>query len=242
MRPRQGQHPPLPLPVLPPAARLRGRPRGRRAALELAQSVQDPRTLGHIYFQASLIAERSGHWVLVRSYAEKAKSYYEEIADQVNVGRLLNNLGGLNFLLGHPEEAKTFLKRAFATALDAGNDADAAEAVASLAQVHLRTGEFELAAEQAGQALKLLDGRVDFLHEIGSAHLVLGRSLLERGRLEEAATAFADAESAFDQLSSTSHRASAWIAQGDLAAARGDDGVAARLYRRAAEALQDVRF
>jgi transcriptional regulator with XRE-family HTH domain len=211
-------------------------------ALELAQSVQDPRTLGHIYFQASLLAERSGHWVLARSYAEKAKACYEEISDRLNVGRLLNNLGGLNFLLGHPEEAVGYLKSAFATALDAGNDADAAEAVSSLAQVHLRTGELALAEEQAVQALKLLDGRVDYLDEIGSAQLVLGRALLEQSRLDEAGAAFAAAEAAFDQLSSASHRAAAWIAQGDLAAARGDDGTAARLYRRAAEALQDVRF
>ena len=211
-------------------------------ALELAQSVQDPRTVGHIYFQASLLAERSGHWVLARSYAEKARSCYEEISDRLNVGRLLNNLGGLNFLLGHPEEAKSFLKQAFATALDAGNDANAAEAVSSLAQVHLRTGELELAEEQARHALKLLDGRVDFIHEIGSAQLVLGRTLLEQGRLDEAEAAFAAAESAYDQLSSASHRATAWVAQGDLAAARGDDGAAAKLYRRAAEALQDVRF
>jgi len=211
-------------------------------ALELAQSVQDPRTLGHIYFQASMLAERSGHWVLARSYAEKAKSYYEEISDQLNVGRLLNNLGGINFLLGHPEEAKAFLKSAFATALDAGNDADAAEAVSSLAQVHLRTGEPALAEEQARHALKLLGGRADFIDEIGSAQLVLGRALLEQDRLDEADAAFTAAERAYDQLSSASHRAAAWIAQGDLAAARGDDGSAARLYRRAAEALQDVRF
>jgi tetratricopeptide (TPR) repeat protein len=180
--------------------------------------------------------------VLARSYAEKAKSCYEEISDRLNVGRLLNNLGGLNFLLGHPEEAVDYLKAAFATALDAGNDADAAEAVSSLAQVHLRTGEHELAEEQARHALKLLDGRLDVLDEIGSAQLVLGRALLEQNRLEEAGAAFAAAEAAFDQLSSASHRAAAWIAQGDLAAATGDDGSAARLYRRAAEALQDVRF
>jgi tetratricopeptide (TPR) repeat protein len=211
-------------------------------ALELAQSVQDPRTLGHIYFQASLLAERSGHWVLARSYAEKAKACYEEISDKLNVGKLLNNLGGLNFLLGHPDEAIGFLKSAFATALDAGNNADAAEAVSSLAQVHLRTGELGLAEEQALQALKLFDGHVDELDGIGGAQIVLGRALLEQGRLDEAAVAFSAAEAAYDQLSSASHRAAAWIAQGDLAAARGDDGTAARLYRRAAEALQDVRF
>ena len=70
---------------------------------------------------------------------------------------------------------------------------------------------------------------------------MLGRSLLEQGRLDEAAEAFDAAERNFDQLS-LSHRASAWIAKGDLAARRGQDQVAAQLFRRAAEALQDVRF
>ena len=43
-------------------------------------------------------------------------------------------------------------------------------------------------------------------------------------------------------MSSTSHRAAAWVALGDVAAKRGDDREAARLYRRAAETLQDFRF
>ena len=37
----------------------------------------------------------------------------------------------------------------------------------------------------------------------------------------------AEAEDAFDQLSSGSHRAAAWVAQGDLAQRRGDDQQAA---------------
>ena len=53
---------------------------------------------------------------------------------------------------------------------------------------------------------------------------------------------FDRAEESFDQLSSASHRAAAWVAKGDLAAKRGDDREAAHLYRRAAETLQDFRF
>ena len=106
--------------------------------------------------------------------------------------------------------------------------------------MHLRTGELDLADEQARHALELLKGREDDLQdEIGNVQLVLGRSLLERGRLDEAEEWFRRAEANFDQLSSASHRAAAWIAQGDLAAKRGDDRSAADLYRRAAEALQD---
>ena len=211
-------------------------------ALELAEGVEDAYATANAYFQASLIAERDGHWVLARTYAERAKAQYEELAERRDVGRLLNNLGGLNFLLGKPDEAITFLKDAFRVALEVGNEADAAQAVSSLAQVHLRTGKPDLAEEQARHALSLLDGRVDFLDEIGNAQLVLGRSLLEQGRLDEAGEMFAASEQSFDQLSSASHRAAAWVAQGDLATRRGDDRTAARLYRNAAEALQDVRF
>jgi tetratricopeptide (TPR) repeat protein len=211
-------------------------------ALELAEGLNDQRTVAHVYFQASLIAERDGHWVLARSYAERAKAQYEEIADRANVGKLLNNLGGLNFLLGKPEEAVTYLKDAFKVLLEYGSEEDAARAVNSLAQVHLRSGDVRPAEEQARQALELLKDRVDHLDEIGNAQLVLGRALLEQDRLDEADSAFSSAESSFEQLSSLSHRAAAWIAQGDLATRRGDDRAAAGLYRRAAEALQDVRF
>jgi tetratricopeptide (TPR) repeat protein len=211
-------------------------------ALELAEGLNDKRTAADVYFQASIIADREGHWVLARSYAERAKAAYEELSDRGNLGRLLNNLGGINFLLGHPEEAVDFLKDAVGIALEVGNDAEAAHAVNGIAQVHLRTGEVKRAEEQARYALELLGERVDEIAEIGNAQVVLGRALLEQGRLDEADEALQAGERAYDQLSSGSHRASAWVAQGDLAARRGDDRAASRLYRQAADALQDVRF
>ncbi|HSP73767.1 MAG TPA: tetratricopeptide repeat protein [Gaiellaceae bacterium] len=211
-------------------------------ALELAQGVNDRRGLAHLYLQASLIAERDGHWVLARSHAERAKAIFEELADRVHVGVLLNNLGGLQFLLGKPDDAVAYLKDSFAVALEVGEDVEAGRAVSSLAQVHLRTGKPELAEEQAQQALQLLDGRVDHLDEIGNVQLVLGRALLDQGRLDDAEQALDLAESTLQQLGSASHNAAAWVAKGDLAQARGDQAGAARLYKRAAEALQDFRF
>ncbi len=213
-------------------------------ALELAEDANDPRTIGAAYFQASLVADREGHWVLARNYAERARAAYEELADKVHVGQLTNNLGAINFQLGNPDKAIVLLKEAFGIALDTGRDADAAQAVSSLAQIHLRTGNIEQAEEQARHALRLLDaaGHEDYIDEIGSAQLVLGRALLEQDRIDEAEEAFHAAEACFDQLGSASLRAAAWVARGDLAGRRGDDRLAAHLFRTAAEALQDVRF
>ncbi|HEU5362590.1 MAG TPA: tetratricopeptide repeat protein [Gaiellaceae bacterium] len=211
-------------------------------ALELAEALRDARALAPVYFQASVLAERDGHWVLARQYAEKARAHYEEIADRGNVGRLLNNLGAMDFLLGSPDDAIERFKQAYAIALEVDRSEDAAGAVSSLAQVHLRTGDVKRAEEQARHALEIMGDREDMLDQIGAARLVLGRALLEQQRLDDAGQAFDDAEDAFAKLSSVSHRAAAWIAQGDLATRRGDERRAAVLYRRAAEALQDFRF
>src|SRR3712207_1741121 len=176
-------------------------------ALELAHGLNDRHTTAHVYFQASLVAERQGRWVLARSYAERAKGIYEDLNDQTNAGNLLNNLGGLTFLLGRPDEAITYLKDAFRVALEIGNDLNAAYAVSSMAQVHLRTGEIEKAEEQARHALELLGTRQEVLEEVGNAQLVLGRSLMEQGRLDEAETVFGEADASLAKLSSASHRA-----------------------------------
>ncbi len=212
------------------------------AALELARGVDDQRTIGAAFFQASLLADREGHWVLARTYAERARDAYSELSDRVHVGDLTNNLGGLNFLLGNTDEAIELLKEAFSIALETGRDADAGRAVSSLAQIHLRTGDLEQAEQQARHALQLLDGRVDYVDESGNAQLTLGRALLEQGRLDDAEAAFAASEQSFGDLGSASHRAAVWVARGDLAGRRGDHEGAAALYRAAAEALQDVHF
>ena len=72
------------------------------AALELAQAMDDRRVVANTYFQASLVAERMGHWVVSRNYAQQAKALYQELNDERNVGRLMLNLGGLHLLLGKP--------------------------------------------------------------------------------------------------------------------------------------------
>jgi tetratricopeptide (TPR) repeat protein len=211
-------------------------------ALELAEALDDRRATADAYFLGALVSERRGQWVAARSYAERAKVLYEEIDDRANTGKLLTTLGGLTFLLGKPDESIPLFKQAFAVALEVGSDADAAQAVSSLAQVHLRTGQLELAEQQAGHALELLADRVDFIDEIGNAQLVLGRSLLEQGRLEEAEEKFRAAEESFEQLSSASHKAAAWTARAELAVRRGEKEDAIQLYQQAVEALQDFRF
>jgi tetratricopeptide (TPR) repeat protein len=211
-------------------------------ALELAQDLGDRAAIANAYFQASLVSQRQGHYVLSRSYAQRAKELYQQLNDERNVGRLLLMLGGLTLLLGDEEHAVEHLKASYSRALDTDSPADAAQALEGIARVHLNRGEYDQADELARKALALLQDREDYLHEVCPSQLVLGRALLERGRLEEAEECFRAADAAAEQLASISHRTEAWVALGDLAARRGEDREAARLYRNAAEALQEIRF
>ena len=75
-------------------------------ALELAQDMGDRAAIANAYFQASLVAQRQGHYVLSRSYAQRAKELYQQLNDERNVGRLLLMLGGLTLLLGDEEQRR----------------------------------------------------------------------------------------------------------------------------------------
>lgn len=209
-------------------------------SLELAQACSDTRRIADALFQASLVAQREGRWVLARTCAERSRELFEELGDRATVARLLNNLAGLEHLLGDPERALALLEQAFGIFVDLVLPVEAGYVCTSLAEIQLERGEAELAETQARKALDLLGDRVDHLPEVGMAKLLLGRALVALGRLDEAETWIAGADENFERASSMSHRSAAWIAQGDVHSGRGDDGAAAALYRRAAQALQEA--
>jgi tetratricopeptide (TPR) repeat protein len=216
--------------------------RDAEASLDLATEAGCERTRAHAMFQASLVAERQRQWLLARFHAEQALEIYRQYGDTLSTARILNNLGGIDFLLGDIQGAEQALEEAAATATAAGSDADVAQATSSLAQVLLRTDRPAEARDHALTALALLTGRVDFLAEIGNAQLVVAKSHSAEFDAPSASIWLDHAERTFVELNSTSHLAAVAIARGDLARETGDSDGAAELYRHAAEALQDFHF
>ena len=212
------------------------------AALELAEHLGDAGVLADAYMQAAAVAERTGQLMVARFYYEHAVELFRHAGRLLDAGKALNNLGGILFLLDSIDDARDCLAQAFAIALELGDDVDAGYAASSTAQVLVRTGDAVAGERAARHALRLLDGRLDHVNEIGNAQLVLGRALLAQERFDEAEEMLAAADASVRQMDSLGHRAAVWLAQGDLAAHRGDVDTAATVYRRAAEALQDVRF
>lgn len=209
--------------------------------LELAEGLDERVTAG-LYLQASIVSEREGQWLLARCYGEQALELFERTGDRLGTHKLLNNLGGIDFLLGDVQQAIARLTESFRIALELEIDVGAAYAMSSLAQVQLRSGDLDNAEIHARRAVDLLVGRADHLAETGNAQLVLARSLFERDRYDDACRVLDDADETFERFGSAGHRATGWMARAELESRRGDYYAAADMYRRAAEALQDVHF
>ena len=216
--------------------------RDAERALELAYEVGDELCQAHALFQVSLVAERRRDWLFARFNAERALALYERHGDMLATARILNNLGGIEFLLGNVGEAEAYLLRATESASSAESDPDLAQAVNSLARVYLRTGRPAEARARAQRAVEILAGRTDFREELGNAQLVVAESLSAEGDVDGARDWVDAAEETFTSIDSTSHLANAWIARGDVERASSEIDAAAAWYRRAATTLADVHF
>lgn len=183
-------------------------------ALDLAGACDDVEARANALFQASIVAERQRQWLIARCFAEQALELYRSLGNRRSEARVLNNLGGIAFLLGDVEAAELSLLAATECAAD---DADLAQAVNSLAQVYLHAGRAAEARARALRAVELLEERRDFLDELGGAELVVARTYHADGE-PGAASAWLDrAEATFERFGSPGCLAAAWIARGDLA-------------------------
>jgi tetratricopeptide (TPR) repeat protein len=207
-------------------------------ALELVDALGDDRRAAEVNLQASLVAERQGRWALARRYAEISRDLFGALGDTVTRGRVVNNVAGLNHLLGNDEVAIEELQEAFAIFTDADLDAEAGYVLSSLAEIHREQGNLAAAEDIARQALNLLEGRIDHVQELGTAQLVLARSYLQQGELDEAESLLEAVDESYALTESISHQARSWMVRGELELVRRNEAEAARLYREAATALQ----
>ena len=213
------------------------------AALELAQGMDDRRVVANTYFQAHSSPSGWGTGSCRATTPSRPRALYQELNDERNVGRLMLNLGGLQLAARQAASRRSTTSRRRSRWPSRPTRSRTRRRRSGASRRCTCTSRTTTQPTRTrARRLQLLEGREDFLDEVGQSQLVLGRALLERGRLDEAEECFAAADAVFEQMASVGHRAGAWVARGDLASRRGDDREAARWYRNAAEALQDIRF
>ena len=187
VRPAARAHPRVALPLLPAPARLGGRARGHRARARARRGPGRPQTVAHAFFQASLVAERRGHWVRARSYAERAKAHLRgdrrprkrrPAAQQPRRPHLPARQAGRR-------RSTTSRARSRSRSSSAATPTPRRRSRRSRRCTSARARSSSRRSRRATRSSSST-GESDFLDEIGNAQLVLGRALLEQDRLDEA--------------------------------------------------------
>ena len=214
--------------------------RDAEASLELATEAGCERTRADAMFQASLVAERQRQWLLARFHAEQALEIYRRYGDTLSTARLLNNLGGIDFLLGDVESRSMLVE---AARLPPSRQRRRRRP----GHLFARTGAASAPparsrrATSAEAGLALLEGRLDFLERpatrSSSSRSRYGAPSYDAGPPPMARPA----ERTFIELGMTSHSPRSGRSRRPRAGT-GDCDAAAELYRDAAEALQDFHF
>ena len=240
----RARHPRLALALPPASARLRGRARGRRGGARARAGVRRPSRRRELVLPG--FARRGadgppGRWrATTRSRRRRiyagARRRAQRRPHDAEPGRPAAPARQARAGDRAPERVVRARRRGRARSRTPRRPWEASPAV------HLQLGDYDAADENARKALELLDGREDFLDEIGqSSSCWAGRcsSGVASTRPRSASGRPTPPSSRWRPSVTGRGCGSRW---GISRSRRGDDREAARLYRNAAEALQVVRF
>ena len=213
-------------------------------ALELAEAcADDRRRIADALFQASLVAQRQGRWVLARNVRRAlATSSSTQLGDRRDGRPAAEQPRGLNHLLGDDDRAIALLEEAFEifVELDLAGRRRLRLLVARRDPARSRRRSTPPRTQRAEGARPARRSRRPPAGDRDGAAHPRPCAARRRAALDEAERV--DRRRGRDVPSRRApmgHRSSAWIAQATSRALRGNDDVAAGLYRRAARALQE---
>jgi len=205
-------------------------------ALEYAEHRASRRSLGAVYWNASLLAAEAGRFGEALSLAERALALYAEGEDQRSLARLRNAYAWLLLRQDPPAatRAEQLLTAARQTLVDVGSDIDLAHCDTELARARLVQGDPHGAVEAAERSLREL-GTEQRL-EAARARLVLGQALLGSGDQDGALFAYLRASEDLRSIGASRQAAAAWRELAEVFVQMGRDMDALAAYRQAADA------
>ena len=180
------------------------------------------------YSNLGLVAMDLADYERARQYYENALTIYRASNNPQYLSITLNNLGTLAFLQGDYDRAESYHQESLKLRKELGNKVGIATSLAVLGEVAILRGNLEPALELLEESLKLfreLDHAFNtawVLCLLGSAELYLGNTARAAGQLAESLTISRDRQG-------TKIMCRALVATAQLAIARSDLALAARL-------------
>jgi tetratricopeptide (TPR) repeat protein len=206
-------------------------------AIDRAERAGSTRARGSAYWNASLLANSSGHVTEAIGLAERALALLGENNDERNLARLRTAYAGLLLRAAAPrtDPAIELLEQARTALADTGSEVDLAYCETELARAHLLNDEPQRAIDQTQHALaRLAEGqRV----ERTPARLVLLRALVAAGDTEAAEVLLEELAAELESAEPSRVTATAWREIGEVAQQLGDPERACDCYARSLAAV-----
>lgn len=128
-------------------------------ALEVAETISDPRRLASLYMGLSLVCSKKGDFMGAVEYAHRARDLFGSMDNLKMVASVCNNLGMAHAAEGDWDNALTHLKRGLTLFEQLGDQIGSAYVMTELAKYHRIKGEFEVGLQLCQR-----------VHEIAMAH------------------------------------------------------------------------
>lgn len=204
-------------------------------AIRAAEELATPTSRGSAYWNASIMASRSGSQAEGVALADKALRLFEQASDARNLARLRTDLGILQLRLDPPEAdaARENLERS-ARELDrcSASVLDKVDNQLALARANLILGDLDRAGDQAEQGYRL--SRENAPTVAAEALVLQGQVAAGRGREGDALAAYQEAARVLGEAGADRRAAELWFEIGELLQRAGDTESALAAYRRAA--------
>ena len=190
-------------------------------AIAAGDVVQDLRRLALDFSNLSVAHLELGRFNEAARYAHRAIAIHETLSDRVSLARSENDLGMLLLRQGNAAEAQGHIERALKLFEEAGVEAQRANLLMSMCELHWLRNDLDAAETWARQALEMAT-TVDEPMNVAESHVWLGRIAEANGDRRQADVELSSAFELLEHPSSGQRSSQAHALYADMLEARGD--------------------
>jgi tetratricopeptide (TPR) repeat protein len=203
-----------------------------RHALELAQAIHDPASVGLVYENLGTVYHAKGEWQDAEVMYREALDTYRVLGDESAMARVFTHVGTLYGLWRRPDRALAMHRDALALHQKSSDQEGMAVDYANLGAVYTTRGLYEQSEAMYREALKLNEA-LDRKAGLALVYADLGRLYQRRGDGPQAARMYRQALALDEALNYQPGIASHYSNLGLLSRQLGDTDQAAAMWRHA---------
>jgi tetratricopeptide (TPR) repeat protein len=211
----------------------------QRIALEAAQNLAEPLSLGYAHYEYAHASALLGNVADSATHLERALEQFAALGDRAAQAMAENGLSQLLEQQGHYAKALEHEKEALRLRRNVGDRSKIAHSEQTIGSIYARLGQYDAALRHCRHALDLTQETGNLLMTADALD-VLGRIHLGLGDYDEAKACYLQALAIYREVGGDSNEAAILIGLGDAQLGVGDTAAARDSWQQALKLLEGV--